>query len=90
MLEPAGSFDHDALEAVSGEAFEERCDRLFVVGNAEREVPYPGECPKQNIQAVAADRASDGSARPLNCDVRRHPSNIALLGSVMSDTHLIV
>jgi len=40
MLEPAGSFDHDALEAVSGEAFEERCDRLFVVGNAEREVSF--------------------------------------------------
>jgi hypothetical protein len=35
MLEPAGGFDDDALEAVTSEALDERCDRLFVVGNAE-------------------------------------------------------
>lgn len=36
---------------VSGEAFEERCDRLFVVGNAEREVSFE----QVEVEVVFAD-----------------------------------
>lgn len=55
MLEPAGSFDDDALEAVAGEALDKRSDRGLVVGDAKREVSFE----QIEVEGVLADIDAD-------------------------------
>ena len=55
MLEPAGGFQDDALEAVAGEACNERCDRWLVVGDAKGEVSFE----EMDVEGVLADIDAD-------------------------------
>ena len=55
MLEPAGGFDDDALETVSGEALDESCNRLLVVRDAEQQVSFQ----QIDVELVFADVDAD-------------------------------
>jgi hypothetical protein len=65
LLEAAGGFDDDALEAVATEAGDERRDGMLLVGNAEHSVPLQ----QIDIELGFADIDADVHGRTLFCHV---------------------
>ena len=61
MLEPTSGFDHNALETVTGEAPDERCDVLLVIGDAEQQVSFE----QIDVECVLADIDADIDPRKL-------------------------
>ena len=63
MLEAAGGFDDDTLEAIAREAADQCCDGLLVVGDAEQKVSFE----QIDVELRLADIDADVDRGTLFC-----------------------